>query len=354
VRTEARARIERLLEAARRIADPEHPLGREARQLLPGATRLSAAGVELALERCLELSPSESELARLCESVAPAARAHVLLSANVFTAAHRAIALALACSDQVFVRPSRRAPELARLLSQAAPGLFALVERLDPSCGDAVFGYGSDETLDALKRQLSPGIRLAAHGAGYGIAALESSGVPTGEFASIANQLALDVALFDQRGCLSPRLVLFEGPADPARAFASVLSSALSERAVATPFGEPDDEERAELARQRRTLAYAGEILPSGPGFVALLQEFHALPEITGRSLAIVTTRDAVSLARRLERDVTTYAAAGTDAFRESFARALPRARCAEFGALQTPPLDGPVDLRTRWCVVPE
>jgi hypothetical protein len=162
VQAEARARIERLLEAARQIADPEHSLGRKARSVLPDSTRLSCAGVELALARCLEVAPSEAELVRLCGSVSPAPRAHVLLSANVFTAAHRAIAVALAASERVFVRPSRRAPEMARLLAEAAPGLFELVEHLDPKPGDAVFAYGSDLTLATLRAQLPRGISLAA------------------------------------------------------------------------------------------------------------------------------------------------------------------------------------------------
>src|SRR5690606_16289101 len=170
----ARARLERLLEAARGIRDPETPLGREARARLSVSTGLSAAGIELAISKCLETHPTEAELERLAASVESAPRAHVLLSANVFTAAHRAIALALAASEQVFVRPSRREPEMARLLLRGAPGLFTLVDPLEPEPGDALFAYGSDVTLNELRAALAPGVRLHGHGSGFGILAADA------------------------------------------------------------------------------------------------------------------------------------------------------------------------------------
>src|SRR5688572_14477533 len=108
--------MKRLIDGARRIADAREPLGRRAREALRASTGLSAAGVEFALARCLEARPSVSELRRMCAAVAPAPRVHVLLASNVFVAAHRAIALALAQSARVEVRPSRREPEMARLL----------------------------------------------------------------------------------------------------------------------------------------------------------------------------------------------------------------------------------------------
>lgn len=349
---ERRARIQRLLEAARRIADPQDPLGREARLVLPAATRLSPAGIELAFERCLELSPSDAELARLEASVFESARAHVLLSANVFTAAHRAIALALAASARVFVRPSRRAPHLAELLARAAPDLFEVVPRLLPERGEPVFAYGSDSTLEALRSELPPGVLLAAHGPGYGLVALQASD-PNEDWSAVVRGLALDLALFDQRGCLSPRLVLFEGGLDAARPFVAALRAALAGQAAATPLGELDANELAELSRQRAAFAYAGEVTQAGNGFIALLRELRGFPEVSARSVAIVVCDDAAAEARRRAHEITTYAVAGTPAFCSSLARALPDARRAEPGTLQDPPLDGPVDRRTRWYTLP-
>jgi hypothetical protein len=351
VPAEARERIERLLAAARRIADPSDPLGREARALLPASSRLSPSGVELALTRCLETRPRSDELACLLASVAAAPRAHVSLSANVFTAAHRAIAVALAASATVFVKPSRREPDFARLLAAAAPGLFRLVESLAPAPGDHVFAYGADSTLAALHRALPAGTRLHANGSGFGIAAVQandaSSPRTAQEWSKLADGLALDVALFDQRGCLSPRLVLFEGSALAAADFARTLARALERREAETPRGELSDAERGELARQRQVLTYAGTVETAGSGFVALLDGgAGAPPALGGRSLVVAITSDVASRVGELSPEVTTYAAAGSSAFTAAVARALPVSRPAAFGAMQTPAFDGPVDLR--------
>ncbi|HEY3233680.1 MAG TPA: hypothetical protein VGJ84_03120, partial [Polyangiaceae bacterium] len=126
-------RIRRLVEAARKIADPRDPLGIRARELLPESTGLSRQGVEWALTRCLETRPTEKELRQLSASVPTAPRAHVILSANVFVAAHRAIALALAASPRVCVRTSRREPQFARLLCQASDGLFEISDNEEAS-----------------------------------------------------------------------------------------------------------------------------------------------------------------------------------------------------------------------------
>jgi len=144
-------RVARLVAVARRIADPADPLGQRARALLPASTGLSLQGVELGLTRCLEIAPTDLELRSLCEGTPSAPRAHVLLSANVFVAAHRAIALALAASARVEVRPSRREPEMVRLLQAGDPGLFRVVDDLSAAPGDHVWAYGTDRTLAALR-----------------------------------------------------------------------------------------------------------------------------------------------------------------------------------------------------------
>jgi hypothetical protein len=345
---EARSRLEQLLSAARRLADPLDALGREARAVLPASTRLSLAGVELALSRSLETQPTPGELDKLASCVSPSARSHVVLSANVFTAAHRAIALALAASKSVFVKASRREPHFPRLLSAAAPGLFELVDSLAAGPGDQVFAYGTDNTLATFQRELPAGTRLHAHGPGFGAVFIQNQATARVRFESLAAALSLDVAVFDQRGCLSPRLVVFEGSTAAASDFSRVLADALEHRETELPLGELDDEERAELARQRLALTYAGSVEPAGSGFVAQLEDPAAeLPLLGGRSVIVLRVANAVERARLLSADVTTYSAAGSDAFVHELGAALPRARAAAFGALQTPPFDGPVDLRT-------
>ena len=85
-----RARLERLLQAARELANPEKSAGKALRTRLLDTTGLSSAGIERGIFHSLETAPSEAELQALIASTPEAPRAHVLLSSNVFVGALRA------------------------------------------------------------------------------------------------------------------------------------------------------------------------------------------------------------------------------------------------------------------------
>ncbi len=116
-----RADVARVVEAARKVAGDRGRLVEE----LVASTGLTRQGVELAFARHLELEPTDAEIDALAASAGAAKHVVVILSANVFVAALRAIAIARAASPSVVVRPSRREPHFARALVEAAadPGL---------------------------------------------------------------------------------------------------------------------------------------------------------------------------------------------------------------------------------------
>jgi hypothetical protein len=333
-------RVQTLVRAAATLADPLSALGREARAVLPASTRLSPEGVELALGRCLETNPPLHELERLVADVSPAPAAHVLLPANVFIAAHRAIALALAESPLVQVRPSRREGAFVRLLARAAPGLFTLTEELAPSRGDSVWAYGTDETLSAVLAQLPEGIRFHASGAGFGIAVIDAASAD----GTAARGLAQDIVAFDQRGCLSPRLALFAGTRPEARAFAAAVAAELRSLATEVPLGALLRDEAATVTRFRDSAAYAGELELAGPGYVAVLE--HVTPAPVGRNLVIVPNARPEALLRPLASSVTSAGVAASASLVEIVRRVLPHARVSGVGHMQRPPFDGPADRR--------
>jgi len=338
----ARERVERLLEAARRIQDPATDLGHRARSALLGSTRLSAEGIELGLAECLETEPTDDDLAALFASVRPAARTHVLLSGNVFVAAHRAIAIALAASERVVVRASRREPHFARLLAEAAPGLFELVTELEPARGDALWAYGGAETLEALRAGLPHGVELFAQGPGFGVAVLEAS------FISVENAraLALDIVRFDQRGCLSPGSAIVVGDADDALAFGRLLASELESLGREIPLGPLEPEELAAVRRHRDTMAYARTELWASPGYVATGSSNELNPAPGGRALEIVATTDPVALLLPRVSEITALGMAVGESLARALDQALPGARKSALGRMQRPPLDGPADRR--------
>jgi hypothetical protein len=346
------ARLRRLIEAARRIADPGDSLGQRARRELPEVTGLSVEGVEFALERCLETTPSRGELRLLCDAVVPAPVAHVLLSSNVFAAAYRAIALALVSSLEVRVRPSRREPVMAKLLWEASPGLFQLVDDLAALPGEHVWAYGTERTLDELKAELPAGVVLHACGPGLGVAVIQSrapsSEERTREVSVAARGLADDVVPFDQRGCLSPRVALFAGAREAAGAFAESLARELAERERRVPRGRLAPDEAADVTRYRDTMTYAGELISAGKGFVSLDRERERLmvPPV-GRVMHVVRVDEPDAALRRLAASITCVGWAGPPTLEERVARIVPHARLSSLGRMQQPPFDGPVDRRS-------
>ncbi|HVU05661.1 MAG TPA: acyl-CoA reductase [Polyangiaceae bacterium] len=341
-------RVRAILRAAARIASRADPLGAEARRVLPGTTGLSPEGVELALREHLETDPDEASLERLVAGVSPAPRAHVILSGTVFTGALRALALALAASPDVSVRPSRREPEMVRLLHAASGGGFRVVPELEPSPGDVVWVYGKDETVEAVLRGMPAAVSVLGHGSGFGVVLL-SADVPDDSLARDAEGVARDVVPFDQRGCLSPRIVLVQGSERSARRFAERLAASLAEWEERVPRGTLDDTERADAVRYRDTMLYSGELIPAGSGLVGVDVSGGVVLPPTGRHVHVARPTDLAATAFTLARFVVAWAVSGPEPLRELAAAVFPEARGSALGSMQRPPLDGPVDGRTRF-----
>jgi hypothetical protein len=344
----ASERVKALIAGARCLADAAHPLGRRARGELPGVTGLSAQGVERALLDCLETQPTDAEIASLIASAGVATRAHVLLSANVFIAAHRAIALALAASEQVCVRASRREPVFAQLLNEAAPGLFTLVSELKPQAGEVMWAYGSDQTLTEIQAQLPQGVQLHAQGSGLGVVVVREEDLGAPEWTTFVDAVALDTALFDQRGCLSPRLILAQGSAEFASRLQSELLAALQRIEVTLPRGHLLPEEQADLTWYRECVRSLGDWSEVATGAVARVEERTEPIPPPGRNLQICHVADLVATLKDVTSQITCVAhpANAPAPWKSALRSTVPHARHCLAGQMQRPPFDGPADLR--------
>ncbi|WP_437572758.1 acyl-CoA reductase [Sorangium sp. So ce542] len=364
-----RRRVERVVAAAARIADARDPLGQEARRRLPGTSGLSPEGVELALGRHLEIAPSSGDLDALVATAGRARRCHVVLAANVCTAPLRAIAVAAATAPEVLVRPSRRDPVVAELLARALSadegfardgGAIALVA--DVALGDAgaqaageeprdgapraeLHVYGSDQTVATLRAQAGRGVLVRGHGAGLGLAVVG----PDARLAEAARDIADDVVPFDQRGCLSPRFVLVEGPAERAEALARALHEALAAAGTRVPRGPLDGAARAEVAMYRATLEAVGSFREGeghGVGVDPAPRSLLLPPAARVVHVAASSAGAARALLAPIRGAITAIGAGGGGELARAVSDAAPRARVSALGWMQRPPLDGPVDLR--------
>ena len=162
--------------------------------------------------------------------------------------------------------------------------------------------YGRDETIAAARACARPGIVVREHGAGLGVAIVTRSAAVE----AAAEALAVDIVLFDQRGCLSPRLVLVEGNADRGERFASALDEHLSAWGRRVPRGALFEAEIADAVVWREALAFAGRLWrgachdvalapPSGP--LAIPPPGRCVHVLTARSLPDVAAKSRPSLA---------------------------------------------------------
>lgn len=344
-------RLERLLrvhEAARRIASPDDAVGQRARRELAGSTGLSPEGIELVLGECLELAAGRTALSQLLKRAPSARRTHVLLSSNVFLATYRAIILGLLQSTTVHVRASRREPVMASLLAELSGGAFELVDALSPEPGDHYWAYGTAATLEAVRGTLPSGVHFHGHGPGMGVAVVrEPDEAVSQSIDQAADALAQDTIAFDQRGCLSPRVVLVSGSEPFAVDFCERLAKALTAWEETVPRGVLDPAEAADARRYEDTMFYGAGAWRAGRGLVALdpVVERAIVPPV-GRYLHVTRTDDPLSRLVDWADQITCvglWNAPLLPALAE--AKVGPR-RYVPLGQMQKPPLDGPVDLR--------
>jgi hypothetical protein len=329
--------VRSILDAARAVRDARA----EHRDALARAAGLSSAGIDLALDEHLEVDATDAEIGALVDGAGDAPEVAVILSANVFVAALRALAIARAASTRVIVRPSSREPVFVRALLQAANDpAFELRERFEPRdlARGEIHVYGRDETIAAVRAAAVAGVRVVGHGAGMGVAIVSAPA----DLGKAAEELAPDVVAFDQRGCLSPRLVLVEGDLARADAFAEALHAALAAWQARVPRGALFEAEEAR--RWTETVSFVGRVWRADDHVVATGPE-PALPP-AGRHVHVSPFIDRAALAAKLGPFARWIVAVGADDLDLARAVSPAHARLSPLGRMQKPPLDGPVDRR--------
>ncbi len=291
-------------------------------------------------------------------------RVALVLSSNVFTAPIRAIAWALAQAPLVTVRASRRARSMLTLLANApglevpnelpeepAEAMEALVAEL--AAGDALHVYGGEVAISQARALLARRLEVDRELHGPGLGAIVARAI---DVIASADAIAEDVAAYDQRGCLSPRLLVLvtDGMAGE-RVAAEALFQALDRVAETKPRGAMSDAERGDVARACDAATFVGTALVAPSHAVLLLggaRRVSAGPLVSpgGRVLPIVSVSDVaqgLELLRSLSRHLTVLGASPFAPGEVDQAAAL-GARIVRLGTMQRPPLSiGPVDGRT-------
>ena len=139
----------------------------------------------------------------------------------------------------------RREPRLAPGLAAATwPGGDAALEAPILAAAGTVLAYGGAEALRDLSRRAA-GTVVVGYGPKTSVAAVDPAGC---DLAALAAGLARDVALFDQRGCLSVAAVYVQGDVATAARLGRHLEIALADLAAIWPPAPPSPGGTAGLA----------------------------------------------------------------------------------------------------------
>lgn len=333
--------------------DPASPERRALDPELARLCRLSPEGLAAGLEAVLGGVRREAAAALFARAEgreAPAEPVLVVLAANLPGLAVQPLLPALALRRPVLLKsPSaeprfapafldalvRREPRLAGALAAAAwPGGDARLE--EPVLGSVgtVLAYGDAPALADLERR-APG-KVVGYGPKTSLAVIGKRVA-----ADLARDLAHDIALFDQRGCLSVAAVYTAGDAD---VLAAELEEALAGLARLWPPGPADPAAQAavqqiRLEAEMRGLRRSG--LPLAAGTVVLDPDPAFRPSPGLRTVRVHPLPDLERLPDLLapwRGRLQGAALAGEDAWRIApKLEELGISRCARPGDLQSP-----------------
>lgn len=219
-----------------------------------------------------------------------------------------------------------------------------------------VVANGSDETIEAVRAQMTDENSLIAYGHRLSIAVIGDGALNE----ETAAALASDVAAWDQLGCLSPAVAFVVGGSDAALAsFGKSLATHLQRLEREAPRGKLDASTAASIRAERETARLRFANSPGGLESVPALHasagsEWTVVLEADGgteaelrsmplhRFLRIQPVRNAEALERLaapLTPWLSTLAAAGLSDTEYDHLAALGAERICRPGEMQTPPL---------------
>ena len=198
---------------------------------------------------------------RLCLQVTPSNVPGIAVSAIMRSLLVKAPTVVKVGSGDVvtaalFAEALRRVdPDLAAALAVVHwPDPDEELEQLALARASLVVAYGSDDTVAALRDRTPVTCRFVAHHHRVSIGLVTHEALASGDKSRLAREIAMSVAEYDQRGCVSPQAIYVEdregGDADR---LARDIARSLSELSTELPHGPTAVSRAAALAQARAT-----------------------------------------------------------------------------------------------------
>ncbi|MFQ5699634.1 MAG: acyl-CoA reductase [Myxococcota bacterium] len=313
-------------------------------------------GMTLGLERWTREALARLRAEELCDDARVPQLTAVWLAGSIPTGTFAALLLPLLAGSAIYVKPSSADPVSPRLLADSLRAVDSELARAvavgdDPRAltdSDAVVVYGRDETVAELRAVVPVSLPFMGYGHKLSAAALGAEA----EIDPAVRALALEVALYDGRGCLSPAFGFIEDrPAGRAQQVAECLSSALQQLERELPCGSWTAAEQAKLHELRKALAMRADAQVWASrgtlGWTVVLSRFESSPPIPGslRVIPLVPVRDldeVGSWLSGLRPHLACVGQAGWGERRSALGRQVLHAggsRLCPLGRMQAPPL---------------
>lgn len=348
--------------AAQRWTDADFPPRVRAARRIAGRTGYSDPMVDYALDRLFETIDERAIDAAIREEVAaqaaaPAGSVCILSSRTTIGVAipPAIFALCAGCTVLVKDREDALASAFFETVREEAAFPLAITARAwsspaedapDLRAFDVVVAFGSDASLEAIRRRMKPGARFVAHGSRASAGYVPASALADrSTWPAIAEGAARDLVLYETQGCLSLHVLFAECASVPPE-FGSALASAVERASVEFPVGRIDPALGAAALQYRRLAAFRSisdgrAVWSDGSSYAIVASPPSEPPPLLPRILPIVAVRTAADASAYLLRHgITLEALAAPDtslAVRDFAARSGASRVCA-FGDLQRPP----------------
>jgi len=251
---------------------------------------LAAVNRDLGDHRCLDGFVPEDRLGGWTRAIGPKLTGAVLTS-NVPGLSYLSIVRALVVKSPLVAKLSRFEPIFGpawlETLAEVEPRLASCVAMFcwpgsDPELeeamleqAEALMVYGGPESIAHYRQAFGRRLRLVEHGHKVGVALIGREALSDERSAEeLAQRIALDTAMFDQRACVSPQILFVERGGLPTRSFAALLHAALNRLAEELPRSATTLDTAAGLAQEINLESFAAaqdpgkEILTGAGGIV--------------------------------------------------------------------------------------
>jgi len=278
----------------------------------------------------------------------------IWLAGSVPTAAFAALLLPLLTGSRVWAKPASADRVTPALFAESlsAVGLAETLrigsEREVLQEADCVVAYGRDETIESVRRRLPASKIFVGYGHKLSLAAIG----PHAKIDQATRELALDLALWDGRGCLSPAYALvLDEPRGRAASFAAELAQALEHCEHELPRGLLEPIEEAGIREQRALAALRADtrvwMSEKSTAWTVAYEPGGALPSPGALRFArVVALRNLSELGERC-RELSPHLSCighcgwdGDEAEVAAIAASAGASRVCALGRMQLPPID--------------